>query len=171
MSVHLAFIPFFRVNLAIFTSSAFIAGIVVSVMVMPIVASISREVFSLAPAAEREGALALGASRWRMIRSVVIPFGRGGLIGATMLGLGRALGETIAVAIIISPVFAIQPHILEAGTNSISAQIALAFGSGGTLGLHALLAAGLVLFVLTLGVNLVASIVVNRSRSAKGVEL
>ncbi len=171
LSAHLGFIPFFHVNVSIFTSSAFVAGIVVAIMVMPIVASIAREVFSLAPPAEREGALALGASRWQMIRTVVLPFGRGGLVGATMLGLGRALGETIAVSIIISPVFAIQPHILQAGTNSIAAQIALAFGSGGTLGLHALLAAGLVLFLLTLAVNLGASVIVSRSRSAKGVEI
>lgn len=171
LSVHFGWIPIFHVSTDLYTSSALMAGIVVSIMVMPIVASIAREVFSLAPHAEREGALALGASRWRMIRAVVIPFGRGGLVGATMLGLGRALGETIAVSILISPVNVIQPHILQAGTNSIAAEIALLFGSGGPLGLHALLAAGLVLFAMTLIVNLAASIIVNRSRSAKGVEL
>jgi phosphate transport system permease protein len=171
LSQHLGFIPIFHVSTALFTSSSLMAGIVVAIMVMPIVASIAREVFSLAPQAEREGALALGASRWRMIRAVVIPFGRGGLVGATMLGLGRALGETIAVSIIISPIYSVQPHILQQGTNSIAAQIALDFGSGGKLGLHALLAAGLVLFAMTLVVNLIASAIVNRSRSAKGVEL
>lgn len=171
LSDYFGWIPIFHVSTALFTSSAFIAGMVVGIMVMPIIASIAREVFSLAPQAEREGALALGASRWRMIRAVVIPFGRGGLVGATMLGLGRALGETIAVAIIISPSFTVQPHILQNGTNSIASFIANRFGSGGKLGLSGLLAAGLVLFVMTLAVNMVASVIVNRSRSAKGVEL
>ena len=171
LSTYFGWIPIFHDSTSLYTSSAAMAGIVVAIMVMPIVASIAREVFSLAPQAEREGALALGASRWRVIRAVVLPFGRGGLVGATMLGLGRALGETIAVAILISPVFVVQLHILQPGTNSIASWIANAFGSGGQLGLHGLLAAGFVLFVMTLVVNLVASVIVNRSRSGKGVEL
>ena len=98
LSRHAAFIPFFQVTSPPLNSSLFIAGLVVGIMIVPIVASICREVFSLAPAGEREAALALGASRWQMIRAVVLPFGRGGMIGAVMLGLGRALEETIAVS-------------------------------------------------------------------------
>ena len=149
----------------VYTSSAFIAGIVVALMVSPIMCSVMREVFSQAPAGEREGALALGATRWGMIRTVVLPFGKGGIIGGTMLGLGRALGETIAVFLIISPVFVIQPNILENGTNSVSALIALRYGEATQIGTSALMAAGLALFALTLVVNFAASTVVARSRS------
>jgi phosphate transport system permease protein len=155
----------------VFTSSTFIAGLVVGLMVMPIVASIMREVFSRAPVGEREGALALGSTRWGMIRSVVIPFGKGGIIGGTMLGLGRALGETIAVYLIISPVFSIQGHILQAGTSSVSSTIALKFGESSPFGLSALMAAGLALFVMTLIVNFVAANVVARSRSGAGSDV
>jgi phosphate transport system permease protein len=98
-------------------------------MVMPITCSVMRESFSQAPPGEREGAYALGATRWGMIRSVVLPFGRGGMIGGTMLGLGRALGETIAVYMIIAPVFTIRPHVLQSGANSVSALIAQPWGA------------------------------------------
>jgi phosphate transport system permease protein len=149
----------------VYTSSTFIAGIVVGIMVTPIVTSIMREVFSQTPVGEREGALALGATRWAMIRNVVLPFGQGGIIGGTMLGLGRALGETIAVYMIISPVFVIQPHILQNGASSVAALIALRYGESTQMGLSALMAAGLALFTMTLIVNFGASIVVSRSRS------
>jgi phosphate transport system permease protein len=124
-----------------------------------------REVFTRAPAGEREGAYALGATRWGVIRTVVLPYGRGGAIGGTMLGLGRALGETIAVYMIISPVFTIQPHILQTGANSVSSLIALHYGDASDFGMSALMAAGLALFVLTLVVNFTASSIVARSRS------
>ncbi len=149
----------------VYTSSTFIAGVVVGLMVTPIACSIMREAFGQAPAGEREGAYALGATRWGMIRSVVLPFGRGAMIGGMMLGLGRALGETIAVVMIISPVFKIQPHILENGTSSVASLIALRFGESSPFGISALMAAGLALFALTLLVNFVASSVVARSRS------
>lgn len=149
----------------IFSASTFIAGIVVALMVAPITSSIMREVFTQAPIGEREGALALGSTKWGMIRSVVLPYGRGGIIGGTMLGLGRSLGETIAVFLIISPVFVIQPHILEKGGNSISALIALRYGEASGFELSALMAAGLALFVVTLIVNFGASAIVARSRS------
>ncbi|TXN31590.1 phosphate ABC transporter permease subunit PstC [Lacisediminihabitans profunda] len=149
----------------IFTASTFVAGLVVAMMVAPIISSIMREVFTQAPMGEREGALALGATRWGMIRSVVLPFGRGGMIGGTMLGLGRALGETIAVYLIISPAFVIQPHILEKGSNSISALIALRYSEASPFDISALMAAGLALFLMTLVVNFGASIIISRSRS------
>lgn len=175
ISTYFSWIPIFRVDgvdprdpLAtntVYTSSTFIAGLVVAMMVTPVICSIMREAFSQAPIGEREGAYALGATQWGMIRSVVLPFGRGGMIGGTMLGLGRALGETIAVYLIISPVFVIQPHILQNGANSVSALIALRFGESGPLALSALMAAGVSLFVMTLIVNFLASSIVARSRS------
>jgi phosphate transport system permease protein len=155
------------------TASTFMAGLVVSMMVTPIIASIMREVFSQAPLGEREGAFALGATRWGMIRSVVLPFGRGGMVGGTMLGLGRALGETIAVTLIISPTFDMNrlPHILETGGNSISSLIALRFSESNQFGISALMAAGLVLFCSTLIVNSIASVIVSRSRSGAATEI
>lgn len=171
LSRHVAFVPFFKVTSPPLNASIFIAGLVVGIMIVPIVASISREVFSLAPPGEREAALALGASRWQMIRTVVLPFGRGGMIGAIMLGLGRALEETIAVSIILGGSFALSIHILQHGGTTISQLIAVNFGSGGKLGQYDLLLCGFVLFVLTLIINLAASAVVNRSRSGAGIDL
>jgi phosphate transport system permease protein len=168
---HLSFIPIFQATSPPFAESFFIAGLVVGLMIVPIVASVSREVFSLAPPGEREGAYALGATKSQMIRTVVLPFGRGGMIGASMLGLGRALGETIAVLVILGNVPLISPHILEHGGQTVAASIAAYFGSGGNLGTQDLLMLGFVLFTFTLIVNLIASMVVNRSRSGKGVEI
>jgi phosphate transport system permease protein len=148
-----------------FTASTFIVGLTVSMMVIPIQCSVMREAFSQAPLGEREGAYALGGNRWGMIKTVVLPFGRGGIIGGTMLGLGRALGETIAVYLIISPVYDINTHILQPGGNSISALIALQFGDASKFGTSALMAAGLTLFAITLVINFGASAIVNRSRS------
>ncbi|WP_433894655.1 phosphate ABC transporter permease subunit PstC [Streptomyces sp. CA-111067] len=180
LSTYFDWIPLFKVNGAdphdplatatVYTASSFIAGIVVSLMVTPIICSIIREVFSQAPVGEREGAYALGATRWGMIRTVVLPYGKGGMIGGTMLGLGRALGETIAVYMIISPVFAIQPHILQAGSSSVSSLIALRYGEASPLGTSALMAAGLALFLVTLVVNFAASSIVARSRSGATAE-
>lgn len=173
LSRHVGFIPLFKFDLspslsANYANSTFIAGIVVSLMVIPIVTSLSRQVFSQAPQGEREGAYALGATRSAMVRTVVLPFGRGGVIGATMLGLGRALGETIAISLIIVPVFGFSDHVLQYGGNSIAASIALDFQSfpdAGSMGLSALMAAGLVLFAMTLIVNTLGAIVIGRSRS------
>ncbi len=171
MSAHLGFIPLFKVVNPPANASLFIAGLVVGLMIVPIIASISREVFSLAPPGEREAALALGASRWQMIRSVILPFGRGGMIGAVMLGMGRALEETIAVSIILGEYFAISSHITQHGGSTIASLIAIHFGAGGKLGLEDLLLCGFVLFVITLVINLIASAIVNRSRSGAGVDL
>ncbi len=148
-----------------YTSSSFAAGIVVALMITPIISSIMREAFSQAPSGEREGAYALGATRWGMIRAVVLPFSKAAMIGGTMLGLGRALGETLAVTLIISPVFAIQPHILQQGTSSISSLIALHYQESTPFAISALMAAGLALFALTLLVNFIAAQIVARSRS------
>ncbi|GAA3196943.1 phosphate ABC transporter permease subunit PstC [Actinocorallia longicatena] len=175
LSDHASWLPFFEVGTdhadpGSYTSSHFIAGLVVGMMVIPICCSLSREVFSQAPQAEREAAYALGSTKWGMIRTVVLPFGRGGVIGAAMLSLGRALGETIAVVLIISPNFLVTGHILEGGGNSISALIALRNGDASEFGLSALMAAGLVLFAVTLVINFFAAIIISRSRSGASTE-
>jgi phosphate transport system permease protein len=157
-------------NATVYSASTLIAGVVVALMVMPIQCSVMREVFSQVPVGEREGAFALGSTRWGMVRVVSLPFGRGGIIGGTMLGLGRALGETIAVVLIISPVFDLRVSVLEAGSNSVSALIALRYSEASPFGLSALMAAGLALFAMTLGVNFIASIFVARSRSGASSE-
>jgi len=175
-----AWIPFLDVSRAdpnnplssasVYTASTFIAGVVVAMMVMPISCVVMREVFSQVPIGEREGAFALGSTRWGMIRVVALPFGRGGIIGGTMLGLGRALGETIAVVLIISPRFDLNVHVLEAGSNSVSSLIALRTFESSGFGLSALMAAGLALFAVTLVVNFTASWFVARSRSGASSE-
>lgn len=167
---HLGFIPVFRFTkpdtIGFYVGAMFIAGVVVSMMVMPIIISLSRQVFSQAPQGEREAAYALGSTRWGMVRTVVLPFGRAGIIGASMLGLGRALGETIAVTFILTPLtYTFSIHILEGGGNSITAEIANFYQQYDAKGVSALLACGLVLFVMTLIINSLASIVTNRSRS------
>ncbi len=151
---------------SIYASSTFIAGVVVALMVAPIACSIMRENFSQAPLGEREGAFALGATRWGMIRAVVLPFGVGGIIGGTMLGLGRALGETIAIVMIIALTFEVQYRILQTGTSSVSSLIALRYTEAQSeLALSALMAAGLALFTMTLIINFGAAAVIARSRS------
>ena len=177
----LGWIPIFKVDGAdptsplatdsVYTASAFVAGLVVAMMVTPIACVVMRQVLSQVPIGEREGAYALGSTRWGMIRVVALPFGRGGIIGGTMLGLGRALGETIAVVLIISPVFTINFHVLQVGTNSVSALIAArAPETGPGLSLSALFAAGLALFVITLAINFAASWFISRSRSGASSE-
>jgi phosphate transport system permease protein len=180
LSQNFGWIPFFKVDTdpnaatwapSRYTASAFIAGLAVSMMVIPLACAVMRGVFAQAPIGEREAAYALGSTRWGMIRAVVIPFGRGGIIGGTMLGLGRALGETIAVLLIISPAFDIKLRVLTVGTQTTSALIAGRFGEATSAQLSALLTAGFVLFVITIGINTVAAIFVNRSRSGSGTDL
>jgi len=154
----------------VYSGSTFIVGVVVAMMVIPIQATVMREVFSQVPTGEREGAYALGSTRWGMIRAVSLPFGRGGIIGGTMLGLGRALGETIAVLLVFTPRFDVTGNILEKGTNSIAAHIALRSLEASDFGLSALFAAGLTLFAITLVVNFVASGFIARSRSGASSE-
>jgi phosphate transport system permease protein len=166
---HLGFIPVLRFRLANspgnYATSTFIAGVLVSLLAIPIVTSLSRQVFSQAPRGEREAAYALGSTRWGMIRTVVLPYGRAGMIGASMLALGRALGETVVVSFIITQVFHFNFHVLETGGNSVTAMIANRILEAGPKEISALMAAGLVLFVLTIGVNTIAAIIINRSRS------
>jgi phosphate transport system permease protein len=154
----------------VYSASAFIAGVVVAMMVMPIQCVVMREVFSQVPVGEREGAFALGSTRWGMISVVALPFGKGGIIGGTMLGLGRALGETIAVLLIISPRFEINLQVLENGGISVSSLIASRQPEASAFSLSALMAAGLALFAVTLVVNMTASWFVARSRSGASSE-
>jgi phosphate transport system permease protein len=180
ISEYFGWIPIFKVDTdpaaatwaqSRFVNSAFIAGLCVSMMVIPIACSVMRGVFAEAPLGEREAAYALGSTKWGMIRTVVLPFGRGGIIGGTMLGLGRALGETIAVLFIISLTFNVNFHILQNGTSTISALIANDFGESTSSQLAALLTAGLVLFIMTLGVNTIAAVFITRSRSGAATEI
>lgn len=154
-----------------YAGSAFIAAIAVTMMIFPMATSVMREVFSEAPVGEKEAALALGATRWAMVRTVVLPFGRSGVIGGSMLALGRALGETISVVLVISQAFEIKPYVLESGTSTISALIASSFKEASPSQLSALLTAGFVLFCMTLVVNSLAAVVVSRSRSGGVTEL
>jgi phosphate transport system permease protein len=169
ISEHLGFVPIFEVRgehtPSSFTTSTFLAGLVVSLMIIPIIASISRQVFSQAPQSEREAAYALGATRWGMIRTVVLPYGRGGVIGAIMLAFGRAMGETIAIALIISPTFEIAYRIFENSGMSIAALIALRYQESTPEMLSSLMAAGLALFAITITVNTIGSVIISRSRS------
>ena len=143
------------------------ASIVLAVMILPIVTAVAREVFLQTPRLHEEAALALGATKWEMIRTAVLPFGMPGVVGGTMLGLGRALGETMAVAIILAP-GAFSWNFIGAGNSTIPAEIALNFPEASGLRLSELIAAGLVLFVITLAVNLFARWIVERRADFSG---
>jgi phosphate transport system permease protein len=155
-------IPIFHSRGGIYGRSIFGASVILAIMVLPIVAAVAREVFRQTPRAQREAALALGATRWETIRLAVLPLARSGVVGAVILGLGRALGETIAVALVLSPSFVTNVHVFEPGNNTIAANIATKFGEAGPLGRDALIASGVVLFVITLLVNIGARSLVFR---------
>jgi len=156
--------PLFAGEGAIGGKTMLAGGIVLAIMILPIIAAITREVFLQAPRTNEEAALALGATRWEMIKMAVLPFGRPGIISAAMLGLGRAMGETIAVALIFPATFGISLRILTPQGNSIAANIANGFGEAGAIGRGALIASGLVLFVITLLVNMAARMIINRRK-------
>ncbi|MEU1087174.1 phosphate ABC transporter permease subunit PstC [Streptomyces sp. NPDC005576] len=148
--------------------SLFTVGILLAIMILPIVTSVSREVFLQVPRMNEEAALALGATRWEVIRLSVLPFGRSGVISASMLGLGRALGETMAVATVLSPSFLISFHLLNPGGGTFAQNIAAKFDEATQLGRDALIASGLVLFVLTLLVNGAARLIIARRKEYSG---
>jgi phosphate ABC transporter permease protein PstC len=157
-----SFLPFVAGDVA--GPNIFIAGLILAIMILPIVSAISREVVLTVPADHKEAALALGATRWEMIRIAVLPYSRAGIVGASMLGLGRAIGETIAVTLVIGNAPSVPRHLFDQG-YTLAAVIANEFGEAANNPLHvgALIAAGLVLFVLTLAVNAAARAIVNRS--------
>ncbi|MFD4941756.1 phosphate ABC transporter permease subunit PstC [Streptomyces sp. NPDC058409] len=148
--------------------SLFTVGILLAIMILPIVTSISREVFLQVPKMNEEAALALGATRWEVIRLSVLPFGRSGVLSASMLGLGRALGETMAVATVLSPSFLISGHLLNPGGGTFAQNIAAKFSEADDLGRDALIASGLVLFILTLLVNGAARLIIARRKEYSG---
>ncbi|MFD1663287.1 phosphate ABC transporter permease subunit PstC [Streptomyces caeni] len=143
-------------------------GILLAIMILPIITNVSREVFRQVPQMHEEAALALGATRWEVIRMAVLPFGRSGVISASMLGLGRALGETMAVATVLSPTFDIQASLLDPGGGTFAQNIASKFGEATPLGRDALIASGLVLFVITLLVNAAARMIIARRKEYSG---
>jgi phosphate transport system permease protein len=166
---YLGFIPLFAGPASSTGRTMLVAGVVLAVMILPIITAVTREVFSQTPRVHREGALALGATRWEMIRMAVLPFGRSALVGGSMLGLGRALGETMAVTIILSVSGGITFNLISSGNPStIAANIALDFPESSGVDVNALIASGLVLFAITLIVNMVARAVISRTRVAGG---
>ncbi|MCC9707795.1 phosphate ABC transporter permease subunit PstC [Streptomyces sp. MNU76] len=143
-------------------------GILLAIMILPIITNVSREVFKQVPQAHEEAALALGATRWEVVRMAVLPFGRSGVISASMLGLGRALGETMAVATVLSPTFTINASLLDPGGGTFAQNIASKFGEATEFGRDALIASGLVLFVITLLVNGAARAIIARRKEYSG---
>ncbi len=157
---YLGFIPFFDMQVPVFTRSPFVAGVVLAIMIIPIITSVSREIFSQAPLDRIQAAYALGATRWAMIKAVVIPHGRSGVIGGAMLGLGRAMGETVAVFTVLNIVFQVNWQMLLGAGGNVASLIILKFGDASPYEIKALMAAGLILFVLTLIVNAMANLIV-----------
>lgn len=144
-------------------------AVVLAVMILPIITALCREVFLQTPRLHEEAALALGATRWEVVKMAVLPFGRAGIISATMLGLGRALGETMAVAMVLSPSILISFALLQSqNPTTIAANIALKFPEAAGLGINSLIATGLVLFVITFVVNALARLVINRRKEFSG---
>ncbi|SED50860.1 phosphate ABC transporter permease subunit PstC [Ruania alba] len=168
LSSNLGFIPLF----ADYTPPArniTTGGLVLAIMIVPIITATIREVFLQTPRLHEEASLALGSTRWEMIRQAVLPFGRSGIISAAMLGLGRALGETMAILLILSPGYSINLNLLQAGQhNTIAANIALHFPESSGIAVDALIASGLILFAVTFGVNLLARWIINRRAEFSG---
>ena len=174
LSTYFGWIPLFSPDPTTGTISptgrvALSAAIVLAIMVIPIITAVSREVFLQTPRLHEEAALAMGATRWEMIRMAVLPFGRSGVIGATMLGLGRALGETMAVYMILSGGLTFSFGVLQSGKhNTIASYIAAQFPEANNAGVSALITMGLALFVITLLVNMIARWIVSRRAAFSG---
>ena len=166
LNKYFGWIPLFASPNQTYGKSMLVAAVVLAVMLLPIVAAISREVFVQTPKEHMEGALALGATKWEMIRMAVLPYGKSGVISAVVLGFGRAVGETIAVAMVLSSTYSISWRILDPGGNTIAANIANRWGDASdTISQGALIASGLVLFAITLVVNFGARAVIRRGRA------
>ncbi len=160
---YLGLIPLFELKPYIVTRSPFVAGVVLAIMIIPIITSVSREIFAQAPLDRIQAAYALGATRWAMIKAVVIPYGRSGVIGGAMLGLGRAMGETVAVFTVLNIVFQVNWHVLLGAGGNVASLIILKFGDASPYEIKALMAAGLILFLLTLVVNAFANLIVKNT--------
>jgi phosphate transport system permease protein len=169
LNQYLGWLPFFSGPVSATGRTMLTAGLVLAVMILPIITAVSREVFRQTPNLHEEAALALGATRWEMIRMAVLPFGRSGIISGAMLGLGRALGETMAVAIVLSVSGAVTFNLISSGNPStIAANIALQFPESSGVAVNVLIASGLVLFLITLLVNALARYIINRRREFSG---
>jgi phosphate transport system permease protein len=159
----LGFLPFFEGPASATGRTMLVAGLVLAVMILPIVSAVAREVFAQTPHRLQEGALALGATRWEMIKMTVLPFGRSSIVSGAMLGLGRALGETMAVTIILSVSGIVTFNLIsQANPSTIAANIALNFPESSGLAVNTLIASGLVLFAITLVTNLAARAIISR---------
>lgn len=167
LAANMGWLPIFQGPASATGKTILTAGIVLSVMVLPIITSLSREIFLQTPKLHEEAALALGATRWEMIKMSVFPFARPGIISAVMLGLGRALGETMAVALVLSS-GALTASLIQSGNQTIAAEIALNFPEASGLKVSTLIAAGLVLFIITLAVNMVARWIISRHKEFSG---
>lgn len=169
LEAELGFIPLFAGPASSTGRTMLTAGLVLAIMILPIISALAREVFSQVPGLHREAALALGATRWEMIRMTVLPYGRSGIIGGAMLGLGRALGETMAIALVLSVSGGISFNLISSGNPStIAANIALTFPESSGIAVNALIASGLALFLITLVVNMLARYIVNRRADFSG---
>ena len=169
LNENLGWIPLFEGQVSATGRTMLTVGIVLAIMILPIMAAIIREVFLQTPKLHEEAALALGATRWEMIRMAVIPFGRPGIISAMMLGLGRALGETMAVAMVLSPASIISFALLTSqNSNTIAANIALDFPESGGDYRSLLIGTGLMLFVITMVVNMIARYIISRRAEFSG---
>jgi phosphate transport system permease protein len=169
MSENWGFIPLFEGPVSGTGRTILTVGLVLAIMILPIMSALAREVFLQTPRLHEEAALALGATRWEMIQMAVLPFARSGLLSGAMLGLGRALGETMAVAMVLSPAAAITVKLLTSeNPSTIASTIALDFPEASGLDVNALIAAGLVLFAITMVVNSIARGIVTRQRMKMG---
>ncbi|MDJ0336005.1 phosphate ABC transporter permease subunit PstC [Salinibacterium sp. G-O1] len=166
---NLGWLPFFAGDVSGTGRTILTVAIVLAVMIIPIITAVTREVFLQTPRLHEEAALALGATRWEMIQMAVIPFGRPGMISAAMLGLGRALGETMVVAMVLSPALVVN-FVLTSSQNpaTIAGNIALNFPEAHGVDVNALIATGMVLFIITLVINSIARVVINRRKAFSG---
>ncbi|WP_460572309.1 phosphate ABC transporter permease subunit PstC [Humibacter soli] len=169
LNQYLGWIPLFGGPVSHTGSTILAGGIVLAVMILPIITSISREIFLQTPRLHEEAALALGSTKWEMVRLAVFPYARSGIVSATLLGLGRALGETMAIALIISPSLIYSIHLITDTKNSqtIAANTALNFPESNPLQRDALIATGLTLFIISFAVNFIARWVVGRADAGK----
>jgi phosphate transport system permease protein len=164
LEAHLGFLPFFAGPASSTGRTILTAGLVLAIMALPIITAITREIFGQTPKLHQEAALALGATRWEMIRLAVLPYAKSGIVSAVMLGLGRALGETMAIAMVLSASRVVTFNLISSvNPSTIAANIANEFPEATGLGVNVLIASGLVLFVITFAVNFAARAIVARS--------
>jgi phosphate transport system permease protein len=164
---YFGFIPIFQMRDPVYMRSPFVAGLVLSIMIIPIMTAVTREVFAQTPLDRVQAAYALGATKWRMIKAVVFPYGRSGMIGGAMLGLGRAMGETVAVYTVLNISYRYNFEVLFSAGGSVASMIVAKFGEASAVEIDALMAAGFILFLSTLLINLLANSIVNLGKKGR----